>query len=359
MGFRVGGVREYARAMTEAMLELGSPHRFTIYYADPGLLGTFRDAQEIYLRAPHKFFWDHHAVPRRLKADAPDAVWFPHNVVGLDVRTPAVVTLHDLLYFRNPQFPIREYARLDSLYMRFFIPRSIRLAKKVISVSNWTAAEAERLLNAPRQKIRTIYHAASPIFRRLPTATQQEVERRYELSRPFFLYVGTLSPRKNPRRLLAALGEIKDQVPHDLVVTGGGALQEAELQDLIDKYGIGERFRKLGSIPQADLVALYNLAEAFVFPSLYEGFGIPPLEAFACDCPVISSSTTALGEVVGDAALIIDPYDTEDLARAMVEIIQNAELRKRLIAAGRERLSLFSWRQSARQLLDELEEIAG
>ena len=274
-------------------------------------------------------------------------------------RWPAVVTIHDLLYFRNAAIQIREYSRLDGLYMTTFIPRSVRSAKRVVAVSDWTAVEAERMLRVPREKVKVIHHAASTIFEALPEEGLERIKRRYGLGRPFFLYVGSLSARKNVRRLVEAFGRVRKRLPHDLVVTGAGEVPEIALRDLIDRYEMGERFIRLGLIPQQDLVALYNLAEALVFPSLYEGFGMPPLEAFACSCPVISSAVAGLGEVVGDAALVIDPYDVEGRGQAIEAVARDGELRRRLVAKGRRRLQRFSWKKSARQLLETLEVAAG
>jgi glycosyltransferase involved in cell wall biosynthesis len=351
----VGGVREYSRSMVRSLLALDTPYRFTIYYADESLMGMHPGAEEKFLPAPHKFIFDHLAVPRAIKKDRPDVTWFPHNVMGMGVRRPAVLTVLDLLYFKDPAFPVVEYARLDTLYMRQFIPRSVRRAKKVMTISDWTARDATRVLGTSPDKLSTVHLAQGPEFRVLPEGPVGDVREKYHLAKPFFFYAGTLSPRKNSRRMLEAFGRIKDRVPHDFIVTGGGDMLMVDHADLIEQYGLQDRFRVLGLVPGQDLVALYNAAEVFVFPSLYEGFGIPPLEAFACDCPVISSAASSLPEVVGDAARVVDPLDTGALAEAMQELALDADLRARFIEKGRLRLEQFSWERSARKLLGLLE----
>lgn len=360
MSFPVGGVREYVRDMTQALLDVGAGQSFSIYYKDTDLLGRYPQAREVCLNAPHKFVWDHWVLPRTLERDRPDVVWYPHNVSSVGLHIPTVVTVHDLLYFPIPEFPRREYARIDTLYMRLFIRRSLNRAAWIAAVSNWTAFDLMRVLNIPQERIRTIHHAPGPEFRRLPAGDVSSVRATYKLTKPFFLYVGALSARKNVRVLIEAFARVKDTLSHDLVLVGGHPVNspQAPLDDLIIGHGIGDRIKRLGVVSQEDLVALYNAAEAFVYPSLYEGFGLPPLEALACGCPVISSNATSLPEVVGDAALLFDPHDVDALALLLVEISHNASLREDLRWAGFDRAALFSYDRSARQLLTLLEDAA-
>jgi glycosyltransferase involved in cell wall biosynthesis len=349
MSHPVGGVREFVRDVCDALMALGSEHRFTFYYADPELLGRYPDANEKLLSASHKLLWDHWVVPRELKKDDPDVVWFPHNVMALNCSFPAALTIYDMLYFDVPDFATREYAKLDCLYMRKFIPRSINRARKVMTISDWTARDAHNILGTPMEKMRTVYLAAGPEFRVLDPKPVADT--------PFFFYAGTLSPRKNTRRLFEAFGKIAQDVPHDLVLTGGGQMLEVDHSDIVAEYGLESRIKRRGLVSKQELVELYNSATAFVFPSLYEGFGIPPLEAFACDCPVISSDATSLSEVVSDAGLIVDPLDVDALAAAMKRVVTEEGLRESLICAGRERAKQFSYAKSAREILEVLEDV--
>jgi glycosyltransferase involved in cell wall biosynthesis len=358
MSFPFGGVKEYVTSAIRELLRLNSTHRFTIYYADPGLLGTNPAAQEIYLPAPHKLFWDHWALPRHLERLQPDVVWFPHNVSSLGLTRPAVVSVMDMLYFPLPEFPHREYAWLDTHYMRTFIPRSLRRANRVMAISNWTARDITRLLAIQAEKIRTIYLAPGREFKPLAAPQLHAVRETYGLRHPFLFYAGTLSARKNVRLLIEAFGRVQHDLPHDLVITGGAWLIDIPFDDLLAKYGITDRVKRLGAVPKNDLVALYNAADAFIFPSLYEGFGIPPLEAFACGCPVVCSNATALAEVVGDAALTFDPRDADALAVHLKAVASEPRLRERLRRAGFERAQQFSYARTAQQLLTLLEEAA-
>jgi glycosyltransferase involved in cell wall biosynthesis len=210
----------------------------------------------------------------------------------------------------------------------------------------------------PREKITTIYLACGGEFRPALETERTAVKRKYGLTRPFFFYAGTLSPRKNLRLLIDAFGRIQRAIPHDLVITGGGGYIEIPLNDLIAQHGMSERVRRLGVVPKDDLIALYGAADAFVFPSLYEGFGIPPLEAFACGCPVLSSNATSLAEVVGEAALTFDPHDADTLAGHLHAVGTDAALRERLIQAGYERVRQFNYVRTAAGVLAMIEEAA-
>jgi len=364
MGHSVGGVREYVREMVHELVSAKSPHRFTLYYADRDLMGTHASgAREIFLDAPHKAVWDHWALPRALANQEPDVVWFPQNVVSLGLRCASVVTLLDLLYFRIPEFPHREYLWPDIAYMRAMIPRSTRIARRVTCISEHTAFDARRILGVSPEKMEVIPIAPSRVFLEATsplqdTDTKKSVMEKYGMRRPFFLYAGTRSIRKNIRLLFEAFASCHRDIPHDLVLTGGGGhvVVEDRAEDVLDRHQIRERVRVLGLIPQADLIALYRAADAFVFPSRYEGFGLPPLEAMACGCPVISSHATSLSEVVGDAALTFDPSDAPTLAAHMRHVALDPELRARLTARGLERVTLFSYARSAQALLRVLEE---
>jgi glycosyltransferase involved in cell wall biosynthesis len=356
MSAALGGVKEYVTSIVRELLKIDTHHKFSIYYADERLIGTNPGAHETYIAATHKFIWDHWRLPQHLAKDKPDIVWFPHNVSSVGLQLPNVVSVMDMLYFQVPEFPQREYAWLDTLYMRTFIPRSIHKARQVMVISDWTKRDVHRILDVPYEKIRTIHLAPSGEFRPLSEKESITVREKYGIARPFFFYAGVLSPRKNLRVLIEALGRVREIIPHDLIITGGPGFIEIPIDDLVAKYNLDGRIKRLGIVPKSDLVALYNAAEAFVFPSLYEGFGIPPLEAFACGCPVICSRATSLAEVVGEAALTFEPHDVLTLASHLETVVKDSEVRRKLIQAGFERVRKFTYAKSAQQLLELLEE---
>jgi len=356
MSHNVGGVREYVRSITHEMLQTPTNHTFLIYYSEPELLGKYPAAHEIYVSAPHKSIWDHVLLPMRLRHDQPDVVWFPQNIISIGIKTPAVVSVTDLLYFPIPEVPYREYALPDTIYARLMIPPSLRQAKHIMAISDHTAQDIHRLLSIPISKIKTIYLAPDQRYRRLEAQECEPIKRKFHLNRPFFFYAGTLSARKNIRTMIEAFGKAAGEIPHELILTGSPGFIEVPFDDLLQQYQLQNRVRRLGRVSETELVALYNLADAFVFPSLYEGFGIPPLEAFACDCPVISSYATSLSEVVGDAALTFGPHDIDTLAGHMQRVAHDSALRKNLIEAGRRRVAVFSYRRTAQELIALLEQ---
>lgn len=345
--------------MVKALVEADSPHRFILYHSSREAMGRASGrAREVLLQAPHKLIWDHWTLPRALRRDRPDVVWYPQNVISLGVGTPAVVTLHDLLYFKVPEFPHREYLRADILYMRTMIPRSLRQARAVACDSEWTRRDAMRLLGIPGDKMRVIPPAPGGLFL---NATRDgvagEAPAKGGVSRPYFLYAGTRSIRKNIRVLFEAFARCHRDLPHDLVITGGGGhvVVEDRAEDVLDRHGLRDRVRVLGLIPQEELSRLYRGADAFVFPSRYEGFGLPPLEAMACGCPVVCSNATSLPEVVGDAALLFDPLSVEQLEHHLRAVASDPALRARLKTAGLARAATFQYAHSARRLLTMLE----
>jgi glycosyltransferase involved in cell wall biosynthesis len=356
MSAAFGGVKEYVTSIVRELLKIDGKHRFSIYYADEKLVGTNPAANETYVMAPHKFAWDHWCLPRCLAKDKPDVVWFPHNVSSVGLKLPNVVSVMDMLYFQVPEFPQREYAWLDTLYMRTFIPRSVHKARRVMVISDWTKRDVHRILDVPCEKIQTIHLAPSSEFKPLDEKESVTVREKYGITRPFFFYAGVLSPRKNLRVLVEALGRVRDIIPHDLIITGGPGFIETPIDDIVTQYNLAGRIKRLGIVPKSNLVALYNAAEAFVFPSLYEGFGIPPLEAFACGCPVISSHATSLAEVVCGAALTFEPHDVDALAAHLKAVASDAGLRERLKCAGFDRVQQFSYVRAAKELLGLLEE---
>jgi len=355
LGFPYGGVRECTRSLVGELVgpAKAAGHEITLYYFDRELCGAFPDADEVFLRAPHKFLWDHWVLPRRLRADCPDIVWFPHNVASLGYRGKYVVTVYDMLYFPLPGFRGREYGRLDTLYMRSLMPRSIRGAGRATAISRCTADDIRTVLGCAEKEIEVIPLAAGSQFRRVDDATCNAVRAGYGLDRPFILYVGSLSVRKNVSVLLDAFERVKPSVPHDLVLVGAH-IHGVRHGKAVQRHDA--RLRYLGAVPTDDLAGLYSAADVFVFPSLYEGFGIPPLEAFACGCPVICSNTSSLPEVVGDAAMTFDPRDINALADSLQRMLKEPETRERYRKAGTERVKLFSYRRSAEQLLRVLEE---
>lgn len=330
-----GGVRTFLEQTLPALMQQAGEHSVTVYYDDDRHLGLVPGAREVVLRAPHKALWDHVVLPVRLRADTPDVVWYPQNVVSLGVQIPTVVTIHDMLYFSLPAVAWREYAWPDTFYARVMIPRSVAAARVVACDSAWTARDVQRVTGAAPRKLRVVHLGTPSDMQPASSAEVDLVCAELGISKPYLLYCGTNSPRKNLRVLLAGFARVQDQIPHTLLIVGGNGYREVELDDLLAP--LAGRVLRLPLVSRSELAALYSGATAFVFPSRYEGFGIPPLEAMACGCPVVCSAATSLPEVVADAALTFHPDDPATLARHLVALAHDPDLRTDLGVRGRAR----------------------
>ena len=262
-----------------------------------------------------------------------------------------VVTVHDLSFLRVPQCAdpkLRTFLEQET-------PRAIGRASRVLADSENTRRDLVELLQTPPEKISVVPPGVNQNFRPVrDTVHLAEVRSRYNLPEWFILSVGTLEPRKNFPRLIMAYAQWRRQtgLPHALVIAGGKGWLYQDIFDQVDREGLGEHVRFPGFVADADLPALYTLADLFVFPSLYEGFGIPPLEAMACGTPVVASDNSSLPEALGAAALRVNAEDVDGLADAMARVLGNANLRVRLSDLGRAQATRFTWRTAAYKLLE-------
>ncbi len=351
-------------------LEEAQAHRWRLYVDRPGALALFPQADapghapgrvsvpiEVRL-LPGRRLWTHRSLAREVRGHPPDALFVPAHVLPFlwpPRRLPAsVVTVHDLGYRYFPE----AHTRFQRLYLEWSTRWSAWAARRVIAVSQATAQDLVRFLRTPSGKIRVI-HEAPPALPRVTEAQVRELVRRYGLARPYALHVGTLQPRKNLARLLEAYARIQPGgLPWDLVLAGGTGWGGQDLAGLARSLGIAQRVHFLGYVPDRDLPVLLWGAHLFVFPSLFEGFGLPVLEAQQMGVPVMCANNSALPEVAGDAAILVDPLDVEALAQAMLRLSRDEALRQELIAKGYENVKRFSWEKAARETLAVLEAAA-
>ncbi len=259
----------------------------------------------------------------------------------------SVITVHDLVFLMYPDLLTKESARYYGQ-----IDQAVRHTDAIIAVSQATKMDVIRLLGVPEKKITVIYEAASPIFRPLNREEVAErVRERFGLDSDFLLFVSTIEPRKNVPNLLRAFRLLLDNYhpKAKLVLAGEKGWLFQDVFELADKLNLREDALFLGRVSTEELLWLYNGARALVAPSLYEGFGLPPLEAMACGTPVITSNLSALPEVVGDAGVLVDPKDVDALAVAMWRILSDEPLRASLISKGFKRAAVFSWEKAAQE----------
>ena len=360
-----GGIGRYTRELIAALIRESPHYTYKLFSARPPAVLPVPDSLPV---APHVVhrpapvderwlyrLWYRARLPLPVQTflgpidlfHSPDFVLPP--VSG---RIPTILTVHDLSFAHYPEtFP----GTLVS-YLNRVVPWSVERARHVLADSLSTKRDLQALWKVPEEKITVLYSGVNERFRPVTdTAELRAVRERYvSADTPFILAVGTVQPRKNYPLLIRAFRRVAEQFPHSLVIAGGRGWLSEELPAEIERQGLTGRVRLAGFIDDADLPALYSAADLLAFPSLYEGFGLPLLEAMACGTPVISSDASSLPEVArsgeAEAALLLSPHDEAAWGEGMNLLLGDQELRRRLIAAGTEQAARFSWRSAARQL---------
>ncbi len=270
--------------------------------------------------------------------------------------TRTIVTIHDLSFVREPNSTMPGMAA----HLNRWVPRSVQQADHVIAVSESTRQDLIALYHTPPEKISVLYHGVTPHFQPTENPTRlHEVRQRYGLGeRPFILTVGTIQPRKNYQRLIQAYTIVLQKLfivsknNHlGLVIVGSKGWQYEAIFNEVSRLGLENQVHFLGFVDETDLPTLYSAATLFAYPALYEGFGLPVLEAMACGTPVMASNLSALPEVVGQAGLLVNPRQVEAMAEAMLQLLTNMPLRQQLIQAGFKQAAKFTWPKMAEQLL--------
>lgn len=308
-------------------------------------------------RFPVRIGWMQLRAARALDAIKADVAHFTNGMMPFAAPVSTVVTIHDLSLKLYPQcHPVRRL-----LLNRPLMQVAMRQAAAIVTVSNSTRRDLLRLHGVPADRVSVVHEAASPAFRPIrDRARLESVRAKYALPERFVLYVGTIEPRKNLGRLMEAVAQARAAgIPHHLVCVGPYGWSSRDLQGLIERLGLTPYVHFTGYVPFADLPALYNLGELFVFPSLYEGFGLPVIEAMACGTPVITANSSSLIEIAGDAAVTIDPASTDALAQAIRDLAMDEAWRRDLAGRGRHRSRAFSWTQTAREMLALYQRAAG
>jgi glycosyltransferase involved in cell wall biosynthesis len=310
-------------------------------------------------RAPAYSVREQVSVPLDLRREQADLFHAPHYVLPPLTPCRAVVTIHDCIHLRFPQYLPN---RLGYAYARASLWTATHRAARVITVSEASKRDILRYFRVPESRIDVIYNAIDARFWEEPSPDEMDrVRQRYQLDAPFVLYAGNIKPHKNLERLIDAFHLLRheraDLRDVRLLIIGDEISKYATLRRAVHRHKLHKHVRFFGFVPDQTLAALYRLAAAFVFPSLYEGFGLPPLEAMASGTPVITSNVSSLPEVVGDAALLIDPYEPQAIADAMDRVLTDASLRADLRTRGLARAREFSWERSirrVRQIYDEV-----
>jgi glycosyltransferase involved in cell wall biosynthesis len=262
-------------------------------------------------------------------------------------RVKSVFTLHDLVF----RFYPHTHKTLNRWFLTLMMPRFLKAADAVIAVSEHTKRDAIETYGIDEAKITVIYEGVHARFRRESADSMAAVRHRYSLPERYILSVGTIEPRKNLTSLLEAYHTLRQSAEFGLVFVGKKGWLYEDFFHRLHELGLEDEVLFPGFVPDEDLPALYSAADLFVFPSLYEGFGLPVLEALACGTPVVASNAASLPEVAGDAALLVDPSSVETLVRAMLDVLSSDELREDLRARGPRQAAKFTWQRAARETL--------
>lgn len=313
------------------------------------LLGALRARGDtevrVYSRRPPPILGPQLITPLQMRRDGQQLVHGPANALPLfRGQLPGVVTVHDLAIYDHPEW----FPRGQWFATHVVVPRSIRGAEAIVCPSAATRSAVTRLFGVPRERCHVIPHGVEAIFgERAPAPARELVRQRYRLPDRYLLQVGTVQPRKNYETTLKALAHIPASERLPLVAVGNYGWGYEPVVEAVNRLQLTDWVRLVGYAGLDDLPPIYQMAEAVVFPSLDEGFGIPVLEAFAAGVPLVASNAGAIPEVAGGAALLCDPLDDVTLAANLQRLLRDAALREQLVAAGRARAAQFSWAKSA------------
>jgi len=347
-GYRSAGVHQYIYHLLRHLGRVGGRLSYTVLLGEDGLPPDI-PLPSLHCRWPTnraavRVLWEQLVQPWVLRRIGADLVHGPVFVGPLFAPCPAVLTIHDLSFLRFPAL----FRPANRLYLTLFTRLSVRRARRLIAVSAHTAAETVRLLGVPSERIDVVYHGVDPAFRPLPGARVAAFRQRRGLPERFVLFVGTLEPRKNLVRLVEAFSRVRDGRV-GLVLAGGKGWLYDELFARVESLGLSQEVIFPGYVTGDELPLWYNAATVLAYPSVYEGFGLPVLEAQACGTPVLTSNASSLPEAAGSAALMVDPYDVEALAGGLNRLLTDARLRYELRSAGLAHAEAFTWPKTARE----------
>ncbi len=341
--------------ITQNLLKLDRENQYILYVKDkiPGF-EEFKNAKIKQIKG-QSIFW-HRNVAKDVKKENVDIFFAPSSYIIpalLPKSIKSVLTIHDLVAFLFPE----THNKKATLIEKLFLKKALKKADHVVTVSNNTKKDVLEKFKFPKNQISIIYNAASEAYKPVPKESLTSCIKKTNLPQNFFIAVGTLIPRKNYLNLVKALALFNKTHPgalsgsYHLMIVGGKGWKDEEIINEIRINYLNKKVHLLGYLSTTSVRNLYNLAKALVFPSFYEGFGIPPLEAMKCGCPVIASFSSSIPEVVGDAALLINPESPEEIATSMKKIIENEDLAETLRNKGLVQSKKFSWNDSAEKLL--------
>jgi glycosyltransferase involved in cell wall biosynthesis len=348
--YRSGGISRVIYHLLTEFARDARGHQFDVFVPEapaadePMARGKLRfvPAGGATARPALRIAWEQTMLPRRVARVQPDLLHGMAYALPAGWGGPSVVSVYDLSFLRYP----RTFNAANRIYLAAATRAAVRRARRVLTISDFTRRDIVRFLNVPEERVEVIYPAAEERFQALPIEEVAAFRRAHDLPEVYIFAFGTLEPRKNLVGLLHAYARLAEPRP-PLIVGGGTGWRVSPIFDTVRQLGLEQQVTFLGFVPEDELPLWYNAARLFAFPSLYEGFGLPVLEAMACGTPVITSNAASLPEVGGKAVALVAPQDADQLAREMQRVLDDAQLRREMSAAGRIQATRFSWRAMA------------
>lgn len=341
-----GGTTVYLRNLIENLRIIKPENEYTLHLTNFGVHKNYltKKIESLY----REFFWREHILTKVAMKDKSDIIHFPNHYAALRSKIPTIVTFHDIYILKNPTaFPLPQVK-----YSQYILPKVIQSASKIIAISDFTKNEIINHFDIDSNKIKVIHNGVSNNFK--PIHDQdilKHVKLKHNLPKDYILYVGAIEPRKNVHKLVEAFNIVKKSRDISLVIVSFGGWKNKNIYQIINKSPYCNDIHLTGYVSDEDLPSIYSLAKVFVYPSSYEGFGLPLLEAMACGCPVIGTINTVANEVVGNAGILTDSTNSYLLSEAILALCEEDNWKK-FRDLGLERSNLFTWNQCANRTLE-------
>jgi len=351
------GIGIYSSNLLDSLFEIDQKNEYVLFYKTKthfGRYAKYANVKERLIEGGNKFIWDQIKIPLAARKEKLDLLFHTKFTLPFLAGCKTIMSIHGASWFVHPEL----YGKMDVAYIKMVMPWYCRKADFIVSNSDLTTNDYIKYMPIGPEKIKTIHLGTNTNFELITDQERlSEIKTRYKLPDKFILWVGKHDPRKNFDNLIKAYRLLREKTACKIVLIGIGVekyVEEYDLEDLVDKGDI----TILGWVDQSDLPAIYNQAWCMLFPSVYEEFGIPTCEAMACGCPPIVSKTGALPEIAGDAGILVDPFDPEDIARKTEPVWNSPEKREELRQKALERAKDFKWEKCARETLEVFEHVA-
>ncbi len=355
---KLEGFGQYTLEITRRLCQNHPEHEFYLFFDRPfdSKYVFASNVKPVVLFPPTRHpilyvFWFEISLKRALSKYKIDLFWSPDGFCSLRSNVPQITTIHDLNFEHNP----KDLPWIVSRYFRFFFPKFARKSKRIITVSEYSKNDIHTTYAIPKEKIKVIYNGSNEAYRCIEPEHQRQVRNKYTQGKPFFVFVGSLHPRKNVKRLIEAFEIVSKKNEEIRLVIVGSAMWKDEKIPISKE--LNNRIIFTGHLDTTELTKIMGSARALTYVPYFEGFGIPLVEAMRCGIPILSANTTCLPEVADDAAIYCDPFNVEDIAKGMFQLLVNENLTEELSRKSLKRSQYFSWENAAQQIWSELNEV--